>query len=81
MPGFDGTGPLGRGRARGRGLGPCRSAAYTARWDPATASPVDRAPPTAQALPDVQYGPGRGGVPCGCGRGFGRGGRSRRVTP
>jgi hypothetical protein len=71
MPGFDGTGPHGRGPAMGRGFGPCRSAVYAARWDPAAASPVGAAPAT--------YGPSRGGIPCGCGRGFGRGGRFRRM--
>ena len=55
MPGFDGTGPLGCGRARGRGLGPCRNAANASRWDPAAASPVEGASPAAQAVPDEQY--------------------------
>jgi len=71
MPGFDGTGPLGCGRIRGRGYGPCRNTAY--------ASPVEGASPAPEAYLDVQYGLGHGGIPCGCGRGFGRGGRSRRV--
>lgn len=79
MPRFDGTGPLGCGRIRGRGYGPCRNTAYASRRDPAAASPVKGASPAPEAYLDEQYGLGHGGIPCGCGRGFGRGGRSRRV--
>ncbi len=32
MPGFDGTGPLGRGPMTGRGLGRCRGFRRIPRW-------------------------------------------------
>ncbi len=74
MPGFDGTGPLGRGPRTGGGFGWC--------------APGSGVAPVA-APPGVVYGIGRGGLPRGGGRGrcFGGGrgfwGRARwpRVLP
>lgn len=63
MPALDSTGPLGRGPASGRGLGPCRNGASHARENP----------------PASTYGLGRGGYPRGGGRGLGRGGRFFRT--
>ncbi|MDO9540032.1 MAG: DUF5320 domain-containing protein [Methanocalculus sp.] len=66
MPGLNGMGPNGMGPMTGRRMGRCVT-------------------PTADAQGAVQnekpiFGLGRGGIPCGCGRGFGggrmRGGRS-----
>ncbi|PWR73633.1 DUF5320 domain-containing protein [Methanospirillum stamsii] len=86
MPGFDGTGPQGRGPMTGRGFGNCRPAYQQARV-PATPSgenqnvmtnenaPVYQSPAQGQA---PVYGLGRGGIPCGGGRGFGNGGRGGR---
>ncbi|HOI14098.1 MAG TPA: DUF5320 domain-containing protein [Methanoculleus sp.] len=55
MPGFDGTGPAGAGPMTGGRRGRCvPPQGETAQGDSAT--PVLR-------------GAGRGGVPCGCGRG------------
>ncbi len=79
MPGFDGTGPSGRGVASGRGRGPCRVAPMDNRWNPAAAQPVNRdmqAPCAVQ--PAGTYGLGRDGLPRGCGQGF-CGGRFRRM--
>jgi hypothetical protein len=67
MPGFDGTGPQGMGpftgRRRGRCVMPQPQAGSVQDAEATERTPV--------------YGLGRGGVPCGCGRGFG-GGRRRR---
>ncbi|WP_214021163.1 DUF5320 domain-containing protein [Methanoculleus sp.] len=63
MPGFDGTGPAGRGPMTGGRRGRCVLPGTPAAEDSSSA-PVLR-------------GIGRGGVPWGCGRGFGRGCRAR----
>ncbi|NLB00810.1 MAG: DUF5320 domain-containing protein [Methanomicrobiales archaeon] len=69
MPGFDGTGPRGTGPMTGRRMGRCAP------------SPVEGTPTGEETAAPVQppqgYGLGRGGIPRGCGRGFG-GGRGRR---
>lgn len=67
MPGFDGTGPAGRGSRTGGGFGFCSPGA---------------GPAPAGSARGVGYGVGRGGFPWGGGRGrtFGGGrGRWRRV--
>lgn len=63
MPGWDGTGPRGRGRGTGRGMGP-------------RAAGEGPAQPGGTGLPMVGNGPGRGrglGGGRGAGRGLGRG--------
>ena len=92
MPGFDGTGPIRQGPMTGRGFGYCRTAYQPAQQPVAPSgenqtevanenTPVYQPPVQGQA---PVYGVGRGGIPCGCGRGFmnggrgGRGGRSGR---
>ncbi|MDI6718096.1 MAG: DUF5320 domain-containing protein [Methanomicrobiales archaeon] len=65
MPGFDRTGPLGRGPRTGRGMGYCRPGLVD----------VETAYPRGAYVRPL-YGLGRGGLPRGCGRGFG-GGRRR----
>ncbi|WP_128694484.1 DUF5320 domain-containing protein [Methanoculleus taiwanensis] len=67
MPGFDGTGPRGMGAMTGRRLGRCVPAQVQAGSEQ-----------NADAQAAQVYGLGRGGMPCGCGRGF-SGGRRRRV--
>ncbi|RQD83796.1 MAG: hypothetical protein D5R96_02425 [Methanocalculus sp. MSAO_Arc2] len=59
MPGFDGTGPRGMGPMTGRRMGRCVAPAAGAENVAQTERPV--------------YGLGRGGLPRGCGRGFGGG--------
>lgn len=76
MPGFDGTGPRGMGPMTGRRMGRC----VLPPQPPAEGSPAGETNETAQEIPAQQpqvYGLGRGGIPCGRGRGFG-GGRGRR---
>jgi len=69
MPGFDGTGPLG-GRSRtGRGRGPCRNVMPSK-------VPQEETNALEQTQATPLYSLGRGGISCGCGRGFG-GGRFR----
>ncbi|WP_292522031.1 DUF5320 domain-containing protein [Methanoculleus sp.] len=58
MPGFDGTGPAGRGPMTGGRRGRCVS--------PLTPGAEGESPAP------VLRGVGRGGIPWGCGRGFGR---------
>ncbi|WP_292383618.1 DUF5320 domain-containing protein [Methanoculleus sp. UBA430] len=60
MPGFDGTGPAGAGPMTGGRRGRCSAT---------------EAPEGESAAP-VLRGLGRGGIPCGCGRGH-CGGRAR----
>ncbi|NLA38423.1 MAG: DUF5320 family protein [Methanomicrobiales archaeon] len=66
MPGFDGTGPGGRGPMTGGGFGYC-SPAVRGRWPPMWGRRIP--------YPGPVYGLGRGGMPRGggWGRGFGRG--------
>lgn len=85
MPRFDGTGPLGRGPMTGRGFGNCRTT-YQPTRQPITSSTENQTDTTENIpvyQPPVQgqapvYGLGRGGIPCGGGRGFGNGGRGGR---
>jgi len=76
MPGFDGTGPRGMGPMTGRRMGRCVQ-------PPVEGSPAGDAGEISPETPVQQpqaYGLGRGGIPWGCGRGFGggRGGGRRR---
>lgn len=86
MPGFDRTGPCRKGPMTGRQLGRCQMG-YQAGEQSTVVSgenpallpgETDQAtqPPT-QGQAQV-YGVGRGGVPCGGGRGFTFGGRGRK---
>lgn len=86
MPGFDRTGPFGRGPMTGRGFGYCRTGYQPAR-QPVTSSEEVRTEVTNETIPVYQppvqgqapmYGAGRGGMPYGQGRGFGCGGRGGR---
>ena len=91
MPGFDGTGPQGRGPMTGRAFGKCRPV-YQAERQPVVFSGESPLPVQSEnvpvSIPPVQgqtpvYGVGRGGIPCGGGRGFayGRcGGRRGRCS-
>jgi hypothetical protein len=73
MPGFDGTGPEGRGPRTGRGLGKCNPDNTNPNTDVAE---NDDFPPYGRGR---GYGRGNGRGPAGRGRGrgfgFGRGGR------
>jgi hypothetical protein len=79
MPGFDGTGPMGRGARTGWGRGRCRSV-YPVRKE--EKEPVEQPAPATEEVqrevfrsPDSPlYGVGRGGIPWGWGRGFCGGG-------
>jgi len=62
LPGFDRTGPRGMGPMTGRRMGRCVTQEADAQGAAQSEMPV--------------FGLGRGGIPCGCGRGFG-GGRMR----
>ncbi len=73
MPGFDRTGPAGRGAMTGRGLGYCNPKR-------ASRSDEEMSPEPDQIRSDIDapdqrpvFGLGRGGLPRGGGRGFGRG--------
>ena len=87
MPGFDGTGPAGRGSMTGRGFGRCRFGQV--RRDivtPPEKTQEGEAPQEGQPIPQARetgpqpavYGVGRGGIPWGCGQGFCGGRRARR---
>ncbi|MBN2733567.1 MAG: DUF5320 domain-containing protein [Methanomicrobiaceae archaeon] len=76
MPGFDGTGPRGLGRMTGRKFGPCNPA-NTAEKTAVAGENVVTENAEQNPAQNVVYGLGRGGVPRGCGQGFG-GGRGRR---
>lgn len=87
MPGLDGTGPLGRGPMTGWGMGRCRPYGIapvppqTQQQDTRTAAEQGTQVPPGQSPAGivgprgypVVYGRGRGGIPWGRGRGFGRG--------
>jgi len=83
MPGLDGTGPEGKGPIIGRRFGRSRMASVPA-LEPAIAAQPDHneegsAVPQGPIQNTPVYGRGRGGIPCGCGQGFGfRGGRRLR---
>lgn len=86
MPGFNGTGPQGRGPMTGRGFGNCRMA-YQPAQQQVTPSGENQTTVTNENVPVYQppvqgqgqvYGIGRGGIPYGGGRGFACGGRGGR---
>jgi hypothetical protein len=64
MPGYDGTGPMGRGAMTGRGMGYCN----IPRQEQLPQIEGEGISQTAQYRQPV-YGVGRGGIPRGCGRG------------
>ncbi len=76
MPGYDTTGPGGSGPLTGKGLGRCK-AGYKSELKQSgsieeqsneNCEPLMR----QDQLQDGRvYGRGRGGIPCGCGRGSG----------
>lgn len=76
MPGFDGSGPLGRGSRTGRGMGRCPPAEPVTPEEEEAAGSQGNVPPA----PAYQFergggfgmGRGRGGRGRGMGRGFGR---------
>ncbi|MGA2914379.1 MAG: DUF5320 domain-containing protein [Methanoregula sp.] len=69
MPGLNGTGPVRTGPMSGsRGFGRCRMIVAPAQ---------EPAMPQGSAQNIPVYGRGRGGIPCGCGRGFGFSGGRR----
>jgi len=83
MPGFDRTGPRGTGPMTGWGRGLCATGTVTQTGttvkettEEGAAAPADVAQANVNA---PVYGLGRGGIPRGCGRGFG-GGRGRRCA-
>jgi hypothetical protein len=81
MPGFDGTGPMGRGARTGWGRGWCRPAYPVQKVDVKTGEEQTPAPEEIQkGMSQPPFGPvygvGRGGIPWGCGRGY-CGGRFR----
>jgi len=88
MPGFDGTGPFGRGSMTGWRRGWCAAGSAP---DPqqgmtplAAGTETQGQIPVQQPVPgagQVVYGRGRGGIPWGCGRGFGGGMRGGRCGP
>jgi hypothetical protein len=86
MPGYDGTGPQGRGSMTGGRFGKCHPV-YTG--DSKQNFPSENTEKTMSTYNgfrypaynpnrDQVYGVGRGGVPCGCGRGFAYGRRGSR---
>jgi len=91
MPRFDGTGPQGQGPMTRRVFGRCNPA-YQAGQQPTVISgekstlipgeTVQATQPLTQGQTPV-FGVGRGGVPCGGGRGYtfgGRGGKRGRCS-
>jgi hypothetical protein len=83
MPGFDGTGPMGRGARTGWGRGRCRPMYPVQRTEDTNEEGVAAGPEEMQkemaqsTRGPVVYGVGRGGIPWGCGRGFCGGFRGR----
>lgn len=85
MPGFDRTGPRGRGPMTGGGFGYCRTAVPANRSPDESKEGTDDKDsvqntgtyPKTRPEDDQVYGRGRGGIPCGGGFGYG-GGRRRR---
>ncbi|MCK9581499.1 MAG: DUF5320 domain-containing protein [Methanoregula sp.] len=74
MPRMDGTGPRGMGQITGRGFGRCRSGPAQPEAEPSTVTAQESVvlPGENQETIAVQvprFGAGRGGMPCGCGRG------------
>ncbi|MCE5299001.1 MAG: DUF5320 domain-containing protein [Methanoregulaceae archaeon] len=87
MPGFDGTGPLGRGPRTGWARGYCVAVGAPVPQQgaiPQTAGTETQGQIPLQPAPGagpVLFGRGRGGIPWGCGRGFGGGMRGGRCGP
>jgi hypothetical protein len=81
MPGLNGTGPLGRGLMTGRGFGRCRTIDAPAQESAVPMQKANEGTEPAITQGSVEnipvYGCGRGGIPCGCGRGNGFGGGRR----
>ncbi|MDO9549487.1 MAG: DUF5320 domain-containing protein [Methanoregula sp.] len=83
MPGLDGTGPQGNGPIIGREIGRCRRAPVLTQELAVASQPSHNenepaiSPGSAQEVP--VYGRGRGGIPRGCGNGFGFGGSRRPI--
>lgn len=73
MPGLNGLGPQGNGPIGSRRFGRCTIAPVLVQA--VAAQPVQDEMETMVSQDSTQnipvYGRGRGGVPCGCGRGFG----------
>lgn len=82
MPGFDGTGPMGKGPGTGGKRGFCPAGkgakAYSGFYPPDARSYGDYPSGGYPRGPGVFYGVGRGGFPRGCGRGRTFGGRRWR---
>jgi hypothetical protein len=79
MPGFDGTGPMGRGPMTGWRMGYCVPGQAAPAPEGASVQTPVREPVPPMPERGIIYGVGRGGLPRGCGRGrcFG-GGRGNR---
>ncbi len=81
MPGLNGTGPQANGPMSGRGFGRCRTIVAPAQEPAVVVQQAGEESGTALSQESVQknpvFGRGRGGVPFGCGRGFGFGGGRR----
>lgn len=77
MPGFDQTGPEGKGPATGGRRGKCATTNSEVKVNSEMATPVNEEAPAKDSNGEV-YGIGRGGKPYGGGRGQGYGGGRRR---
>jgi len=81
MPGLNGTGPQGNGPMGGRRFGRCNSAPVPAEEISLPTQQVHDKSGAAISQSSGKkipvYGRGHGGIPCGCGRGFGFGGSRR----
>lgn len=73
VPGFDRTGPAGRGAMTGRGLGYCNPRRASQATEETSSEPAEIQSDVAAPDRGIVYGLGRGGLPRGGGRGFGRG--------
>jgi hypothetical protein len=74
MSGMDGTGPRGMGSMAGRGFGRCRFGPVQPEAAPSPAQVSEGAVTPGEKTDHLpiqapQYGAGRGGIPCGCGKG------------
>lgn len=78
MPGFDRTGPAGRGPMTGRALGYCNPKRASRSTEETSPEPDQIQSDVAAPDRGIVYGLGRGGLPRGGGRGFGRGRMMRR---
>jgi hypothetical protein len=74
MPGFDGSGPRGRGPGTGRGFGRCGAVPSPVANEEHAEMGISGRETGGQVPADsAVYGLGKGGVARGCGRGNGRG--------